>query len=684
MRIRQKAAVIVVGALAGASALLLAGVPSRDDFIMTIAPSRVVALHADGTTWQSLRIDFSSAREPWLPLEAFPEGTDERLRAREDARARWHPGIDPIALTSAVYGALTRGRARGASTLAMQVARLAFPSLRLAPAPVRKVAEMALAVTLRLRWGARGIEEAWLNLVPLPGEAVGLPAAARVFFGVEASRLSLEEVDLLLSFAPRPGGARARAWAGTRRVQRDAELSRTGNALPEGVRQTPPHFLQSLREGRIPSVSAPRGGLVRTTVDASLQRDVEILARGELASLAGRNATDVAVMVVENDTSRVRAYVGNVASLDAEGLPWVDAAVARRQAGSTLKPFLYGLAFERRLLEPDTLLLDTPYERASPRGVYRPGNYDARFRGAVRASAALAGSLNIPALRVIDLVGKGPFAARLERLGIPVDGAAGYYGESLALGSLDVTLWNLVGAYAALGRGGDWRPLNISSETGAKGGDAATALEPEAARAVTRILASNALRSDTFGLSSPLTLPFPAAVKTGTSVDMRDNWCVGYTREFTVGVWVGNAAGEPMWGISGVEGAAPLWNDVLRRAMRDVARARELVTPEANKVTEGAHAASIELAPPSIARIDSPVEGTTFARDPGMPAGAQRLVVEASGVGVRLRIGDEFLEPSDVEDGRISALWIPWPGRHAVALEDNEGRLIDTVNIEVK
>jgi len=198
-----------------ASAVLLAAfvtTPKLAAFREERRPSRALMLAANGTSVESLRLDFNYSREAWVPLAAFPPATLSLLWAREDKRARLHPGVDPLAMAAAAKDALTKGTHRGASTLAMQVARLAFPRIKTLSLFVRKPIEMGMAIALRARWGASGIEEAWLNLVPMPGEAEGLPAAARLWLGLEISALSDGDIDTLLSFAPRPGGAKARAW----------------------------------------------------------------------------------------------------------------------------------------------------------------------------------------------------------------------------------------------------------------------------------------------------------------------------------------------------------------------------------------------------------------------------------------------------------------------------------------
>ena len=516
---------------------------------------------------ERLRVDFTREQEPWLTADEIPAFVREAILHQEDRRLASHSGVDPLALAGAVRDSIVIGKRRGASTLAMQDARLVFPSLRRLPLALRKVAEGIIALGLTAHWGRDGVLEVWSNLVPMPGSRRGLPTAARTWMGADLSTLSREEAGRLVMAARRPGRERETA-SSTRFFKRD------GRQAPFADESRVPLLLQSLlvkNDDQFPAeakAEALRRGRVRTTIDGSLQTRIELLARDERARLAQRNVGDLAVVVVDNATGNIVASVGNTARLgDADA--WIDNAHARRQAGSSLKPFLYALALEKGLLRSDTHLSDEPYERVKPGGTYRPRNYDGVWHGAVPAAVALASSLNVPALRVLDLVGQEAFAARLEALGFEVDEAPGVLGESVALGTLDVTLEQLASAYTTLARGG----LRVSlrsligdfEDDGHLDGDLKeTRVMGEAsAREVAGILASDANRSLGFGTHSPLSTSMGASVKTGTSVDMRDNWCVGFSRRHTVAVWAGNPDGQPMWDVSGVEGAAPLWHDVM-------------------------------------------------------------------------------------------------------------------------
>jgi penicillin-binding protein 1C len=314
---------------------------------------------------------------------------------------------------------------------------------------------------------------------------------------------------------------------------------------------------------------------------------------------------------------------------------------------------------------------------------------------------ALAGSLNVPAVRMLGLVGPEAFVLQLRRLGFgSLDEDGDFYGPALALGSADVSLWDLVNAYRALANGGVLSPLRLTRE------DAATA-EPrrvysvEAAFLVAHVLADRESRSVTFGLDNPLATRFWTAVKTGTSRDMRDNWCVGFSSRYTVGVWVGNFAGEPMRDVSGIAGAAPVWRELMewlhRRVPSPPPAAPAGAVGGVVAGADGTGAGSTEWflrgtepashpAPPLVAadaqaRIVAPVSRTVIALDPDMPPARQRVVFEAAGGTARLRwrLGDKDLGPAD----RL-VVWAPRPGRHALALVDGEDRTVDRVTFEVR
>jgi penicillin-binding protein 1C len=330
------------------------------------------------------------------------------------------------------------------------------------------------------------------------------------------------------------------------------------------------------------------GERLRSSIDADLQAFARDALHRHLTALAHRNAEDGAVLVADNATGEILAWVGSSGELSEA--PDVDGVTALRQAGSTLKPFLYGMAFARRDLTPASLIEDAPLTLATGNGLYAPQNYEPEHRGWISARTALAASLNVPAVKTLVRLGADEFQQGLRRFGFDSLTESGdWYGYSLALGSADVSLLALANAYRTLANAGRWSALRATPDgkatpcrgdhCGAFAGAPRQALAATASFLVGDILADRAARAGSFGLESWLATPYWSAAKTGTSKDMRDNWCAGYSRRYTVAVWVGNASGASMHEVSGIAGAAPVWRDVMDWLHRgDDARAAKVIS----------------------------------------------------------------------------------------------------------
>ena len=421
----------------------------------------------------------------------------------------------------------------------------------------------------------------------------------------------------------------------------------------------------------------------------------------QLAELQGRQVEDGAVVVLDNRSGEVLAWVGSSGSLS--DAAQVDAVLARRQPGSTLKPFVYGLAFERRLITPASLLDDSPAQLATRGGLYTPQNYDRDFKGWVSARTALGASLNVPAVRVSAMLPPDALFNRLNELGLALAESGGYHGHALALGAADVSLLALTNAYRTLANGGLYSgvaPLRLSP--GARPAPAGRrVLDAGASYLVSHILADNNARVRTFGFDSVLATRGHAAVKTGTSKDLRDNWCLGYTDRYTVGVWVGNASGAPMHAVSGVSGAAPVWHalvsalhegrpsrmpsppaGVVQQALRFTGDEDLAEVPRSEWFLAGTEpgvvrvGAQVTAAAPEHFGISSPRDGSLFALDPDMPPAAQKISFEG-------QHGTWVLDGRRLGSGQRWQ-WAPWPGRHELQLLDRAGRVLQVVRFEVR
>lgn len=656
-------------------------------------PSDAQLLDRHGAVLHELRVDRQRRRLAWTPLAEISPALVSAVIASEDRRFRDHGGVDARALAAALWQRLRGAAPRGASTLSMQLAALLDPALarRGAPrTPAGKWAQMRAAWALEAAWSKDDILEAYLNLVSFRGELQGVAAASALMYGKAPHGLSAAEAASLAALLRGPNadratvGRRAAALAATLGTDvdagaLDAAVARAVDAPARAPRRTglAPHVAHQL----LPAGSSGCRAAA-TTLDAAAQRAAVDAVRRQMAALGARGVRDAAVLVVDNASGDVLAYVGSSGALSRAAQ--VDGVRARRQAGSTLKPILYGLAIERRLLTAATRLDDAPLEIPVAGGLFRPRNYDDIFRGPVSVRTALAGSLNVPAVRALQLVGADEFAERLRAFGFDdLRRPGGYYGPALALGSAEVTLWQLVDAYRALANGGVWSPLRLVAA-----GDPTAprrVLDAAAAFVVGDILADRAGRAVTFGLESPLATRFWTAVKTGTSTDMRDNWCVGFSRRVTVGVWVGNAGGAPMHDVSGVTGAAPIWAEMMDRLHRDADSPPPAPPAGVERVRDewflrGTAPAGRAVTPTLAPRILAPTDGAIVAIDPDIAGARQRLPLQAAGAsGLRW-----LVDGADLGDGAALLLWPPTPGAHEVALADATGRRVATTRVTVR
>ena len=685
---RARVAGLAAGVLAAVVGALVVGggpVPDLAAIRESHPPSSAWLLDRNGVPLQVTRVDFSMRRGEWQPLAEISPALIGAVVAREDKRFHAHGGVDLRALAHAAWQNLRGERRRGASTLTMQLAGFLDPALASGARKGSwgKLKQMIAAWRLEGRLEKAEILEAYLNLAPLRGETRGVAAASAMLFGKGASALDETEALLLAALLPAPQAAPAVVAARACRYAGQASESEACTALRRTVEATlaVPKALPAgpeLSPHLVARLQPAAGARITTTLDAALQRGAVTALASQLAQLVEADVEDGAVLVVDNASGDVLAYVG---SRPQARQHQVDGVRALRQAGSTLKPFVYALALEREIVTAASLLEDAPLSIPGASGAYAPQNYDRRFRGPVSVRQALAGSLNVPAVRALMLTGVEPAHRRLVELGLPLAHGADFYGPALALGSPEVDLWTLTNAYRTLANGGRASPLRL--QPGAAPA-MRSVIDPAAAFIVADILADRAARSATFGLESPLATPFWSAVKTGTSKDMRDNWCVGFSSRYTVGVWVGNFDGRPMRGVSGVTGAAPVWLEVMQALH---ATAPGAPTPPEGVVREKdewfvAGTAPGKSLPPvrGEARIAYPQAGAVLAIDPDIPPAAQRVFLEArNGAGAVWVLDGTTLGAADTLHA-----WAPVAGAHVLELADDQGRTLDRVSFHIR
>lgn len=647
-----------------------------------------------GVLIDSSRVDFARRRLGWVALNKVAPSIRDTLVAAEDHRFYSHWGVDWLASLGALRDRIQGRKSRGASTLSMQLAGFLSPDLARPGARswLDKIRQMRAGWEVESDWSKDEILEGYLNLAGFRGEAQGIGAAALGLFGKTPDALSRDDALMLAALLPDP---RAGAGSVARRaclLSHEKDCSRFEG---EAYSMLGPARSLALDPGLAPHLAnklLTKAGLrVTTTLDADIQRMAIGALKRQLEGLGGSRARDGAVVVLDNATGDVLAYVGGIGGNSTA--PSVDGAGSYRQAGSTLKPFLYAEAIEKGYLTPASILDDSPVQLDTASGLYVPQNYDKGFKGPVSARSALAGSLNVPAVRTLLLVGVDSFRDRLWDTGyqgLTEDGD--YYGFSLALGSAEVTLLEQANAYRSLANAGRWAPVRMTAKDPVPASKPITT--PQAAWIVADMMADPNARAVTFGLDSSLRLPFWAAVKTGTSKAMRDNWCVGFSDRYTVAVWVGNMEGDPMRAVSGTSGAAPVWRDVMLALHADrpskappmpsgvearaIRFADNIEQPRREYFLAGTGMNVVTAAPDTSRRprITNPVSGSVYAIDPDIPIDRQRLAVAVSGDAVTHRL---VLDKKDLGDASTAPLILPGPGRHRLALLDLSGKVVDQV-----
>lgn len=528
-------------------------------------------------------------RADWTPLSEVPKPALDAIVQSEDHRLEAHWGVDPLGLLRALVLDVKHGRiVSGGSTLAMQLARLAYQLPRSWPG---KVEQVLRGMVLQTRLGPRGVLESYVNLAPFGRDLRGLGMASRAYFDKPLRDLTTGESVALACLVRAPSAYDPHRFP-ARLLARRAHvlslmhargvLSETAmrDALAEPLHLAPfERMFRSPHASALARVEAERRGAVGvtqlwTTLDENLQRTAQRACKDTVEALKDSAATGCAAVILRASTSEVLAMVGSP-DFRSVHAGQVNSALALRQPGSALKPFLYALAFEHGRAPGDTIL-DEKTEFPAAFGRWIPENYDRRYHGEVSLREALANSYNIPAAKLTLDLGVDAFVTRLRALGLStLTESPEHYGAGLALGDGEVTLYDLTAAYAALARGGSYlQPTLLSRVLGPSGG--VIELAPRAERRVfseqisylvSHVLQDRSARRAAFGEGSVLELPFDAAVKTGTSSRYRDNWTLGYAGDVVVGVWVGRHDGASMHGVSGVSGAGPTFRRLMLEAV---------------------------------------------------------------------------------------------------------------------
>ncbi len=590
--------------------------------------SQANALHStyiydrDGNLLSQLfRPDAADAgRRTIVPLAQIPEALQKATVATEDANFYEHRGIDPIALLRAVYYAFrARNLVSGGSTIPQQLVKMVFLSPE--RSVTRKIKEAILSAEISRKYDKNKILELYLNKIYYGNIAYGAEAAAKTYFNKDVKDLTLSEASLLagLPQAPayydpytHPERARNRQMVVLTLMVKSGAISQAEAdsawnepltyAPPQEFKMEAPHFTLFVRQQVEEHFSTDNGAdyalyqqgvNVYTTLNSKLQAQAQMIVHDQVAGLADHNVSNGALVAMDPRTGEILALVGSADFNNVEIDGQINMALVPRQPGSTIKPLVYLAAFEQADKPPaerwnsGTLVADI--QEAFPDGanpLYMPTNYDNKERGMVTVRTALANSLNIPAVRTMQTVGVANFLPTAQQLGIDTLTRSDY-GLSLALGAGEIPLVEMVGAFGVLADGGKrMPPVTIKKITDSSGniicalgtatpcqqndGTGQQVVNPVDAFLVTDIISDNDARSLVFGPHSFLQLGGrPVAAKTGTTNDFRDVLTMGYTPQLVTGVWVGNADDSPMINVTGITGAAPIWNQFMQAALAD-------------------------------------------------------------------------------------------------------------------
>ncbi len=534
-------------------------------------------------------------------IDKIPKYLKDAVIITEDKRFRYHVGIDPIAIIRAIYQDIkSRKIVSGASTIPQQLARFSVISPQ-SPSPLtifRKARETLIAIRLSLVSPKEKVLEQYLNTMHFGRQTYGVAAASRLYFDKNIENLSPAQSALLAGMISNPtlfdpirfpqGAIKRRndillklyskKLLDTETYERAKE-----EPLPDRLNQieiVSPHAVQMvLSEVKAKNIKSDKGISVYTTLDSgwySLTREIALKQVERLKR--EHDLTNSAVVILENKTGKIVTLLGSIDYFNESIGGQNNMALALRQPGSAMKPVTYAAAFEDKLATPATAIEDSPKVYLTLRGEgFLPHNYDGRYRGIVLAREALASSYNLPAVEMLSRVGIGKFLDLAHKMGVTSMQQTDRYDLALTLGGGEVNLLELTNLYATFARSGLYKPTFLIEKIIDNSGktvylnnntEGVRALDERAAYLITDILSDKRARIPTFGEKNLLLVAAPAAVKTGTTTDWHDNWTIGYTPDFTVGVWVGNSDNHPMRDITGITGAAPIWNQITSNLIR--------------------------------------------------------------------------------------------------------------------
>ncbi|MBP7280046.1 MAG: transglycosylase domain-containing protein [Leptospiraceae bacterium] len=539
--------------------------------------------------------EYSSTNEEYaqiIGLEEVPEIFQSIILVAEDKRFYYHPGFDPIAIIRSIWKNIWSGRiVSGASTITQQLVRIIYRKEFPKNLPMRKFLELLYAVKFELHYSKKQILQAYINQINIRHNYSGIASSSKYLFKRPHNFLTKEEMIgltiLIRQNQPDRDKFKYRfenIWGkvfGSNTINYDAvtqvenQIFQANHSNPQGTHLSSRHFTDWLQ--KFPTV---KSGKIYTNISSNRNDSVKSILNSELKTMQGHQVENGAVVILklpDNNNSSQLELISMVGSKDfnEREVGQVNGCVRTRQAGSTLKPFLYGLAFDKNILKPNSILEDKEMKVINDKNeIYIPRNNDLDFWGNLTVSESLANSRNIPAVRTFEMVGSENFLKLLIHLGLDhLDKSAEHYGSSIVLGTGGASLLQLTRAYSALANKGKLYSLNIGKDTNGKKinlGEEQKIFSEQTAYRLTSILSDKELRRRAYGERNFFNFPFSGvAVKTGTTKDFKDAWAVGFTTEYAIGVWVGNFHGNPMHKISGGYGAGKIFHQVVRLLHRE-------------------------------------------------------------------------------------------------------------------
>lgn len=666
--------------------------PTYEEVKSNYKPSDIQVFDRSGELVQRYRIQNVYRSEEWTDYSKLPKFLVESVVHAEDKRFFVHGGVDSNALVSSFLGNFTGSSLRGGSTITMQLVSLLDPELQPKEFKRRsifqKLKQIQRAVELEETWTKEEIFTAYINLIYFRGELKGITSASKGLFRKSPNALTPNETYVLSALIRSPQSPIEKVVKRVCLLKKERDGVDDCVAISHLVRES---LFRNLDYPQYPSFVplftkalldfSKADGYLNSQVSSSLslnfQRKVEEILKRNVKTLADKNVKDGAVIVIDNRTGQILVYVPNIG--EESSVAKLDLIRSKRQVGSTLKPFVYAQNFQENKLNSDSILSDSPVGIPVYQGIYRPLNYDKSYKGNVTVRQSLASSLNIPAIRALSFLDINEFVSVLERLGITGLRYPEFYGPSLALGTADMTLLELTNAYRTLANAGVYSEFTFQPTK--KSPSSRRVFSPAVSYMVSEILSDREARSLGFGWDNYLSTSYYTSVKTGTSQDMRDNWCIGYSEFYTVGVWVGNPTGAPMLDVSGITGAAPVWRetmDILHESLDS-----KLNPPAFENPTEKDFSLSKDrtIEKTKSTKILTPVNGSIFALDPDIPLGHQKILFTFSSYEVSYSY---YLNDEKIGSAGGPYLWEPKKGEYRLQVKDKDGNVLSLSLFEVR